>query len=368
MLTHSSAQYDSGHLYYADGQRQLLSVAFDPSKAVVSGGPIVAVSTVGFQPATYWAAFSAANNGTLVYSTTTGAVLSALTWMDRSGKELSRVSEPGILANPTISPDGHRVSVDIADQRANNVDIWLLGLTESGNSRFTFDPAEEVVGVWSREGGTVAYRRVTAHGVSIFLKRTTGLEREKEALSISGTDDIIPSSWSADDQQILCSHFSSSGSRLDVLSLSSGKIASFLTSRGNQNNGMISPDGKWAAYVSDELGNPEIYITTFPAAAGRWQVSRGGGTEPRWRVDGKEIFYIDPKGMLTAVPVTISADSFATGNPTPLFQIHGRAVISSTDIFTYDVAKDGQRFLINRYIKPNHVTPLTVILHAAAEP
>jgi hypothetical protein len=104
------------------------------------------------------------------------------------------------------------------------------------------------------------------------------------------------------------------------------------------------------------------------AAAGRWQVSRGGGTEPRWRADGKEIFYIDPKGILTAVPVTITADSFATGNPTPLFQIHGRAVISSTDVFTYDVAKDGKRFLVNRYVKPDHLTPLTVVLHATAEP
>jgi hypothetical protein len=101
----------------------------------------------------------------------------------------------------------------------------------------------------------------------------------------------------------------------------------------------------------------------LPLDAGRFPVAAAPSP-----ADGKEIFYIDPKGMLTAVPVTISADSFATGNPTPLFQIHGRAVISSTDIFTYDVAQDGQRFLLNRYIKPNHVTPLTVILHAAAEP
>jgi Tol biopolymer transport system component len=132
---------------------------------------------------------------------------------------------------------------------------------------------------------------------------------------------------------------------------------------------MISPDGKWAAYASDESGNFEIYVTTFPGAAGRWQVSRGGGTEPRWRADNKEIFYIGPKAMLTAVPVTATADSFSTANPTPLFQIHGRAPISSTDIFTYDVAKDGQRFLVNRYVKPDHLAPLTVVLHAtAAEP
>ncbi|MGH9713476.1 MAG: protein kinase domain-containing protein [Candidatus Acidiferrales bacterium] len=367
VLTHSCALYDSGHLYYTDGQRQLLTVPFDLSKATVSGSATVAVNSVGFQPATYWAAFSVAQNGTLVYSTSTGAVVSELTWMDRSGKELSRVGQPGIIANPTISPDGRRVSIDITDQKANNVDVWLMTLSGGGNSRFTFDPAEEVAGVWSRDGETLAYRRVTAGGMKIILKRTSGLEHEKEGLAINGADDAVPNSWSLDDQQILCTYLSSSGTRLQILSLSAGKFTLFLTSAGNQSNGMISPDGKWAAYVSDELGSPEVYVTNFPGAAGRWQVSRGGGTEPRWRADGKEIFYLDPKGILTAIPVTTTADSFSTGNPTPLFQIHGRAIISSTDIFTYDVAKDGNRFLVNRYVKPERVAPLTIVLHAAAE-
>ncbi len=148
VLNHSSFQYDSGHLYFVDSQRQLLSVPFDPSKAAVSGSSTIAVSAVGYQPSTYWAAFSVAQNGTLVYSTSTGAVLSALTWIDRSGKELNRVGDPGVIANPTLSPDGRRVAVDISDQKANNVDVWLVGVAEAGNSRFTFDPTEEVVGVW----------------------------------------------------------------------------------------------------------------------------------------------------------------------------------------------------------------------------
>jgi hypothetical protein len=118
------------------------------------------------------------------------------------------------------------------------------------------------------------------------------------------------------------------------------------------------------AYASDESGVWEIYVTSFPGAAGKWQVSRGGGSEPRWRGDGKEIFYIAPSGMLTAVPVN-GESIFATGTPAPLFQIHGRAPISSTDVFTYDVAKDGNRFLVNRYVKPEHVPPLTILLNAA---
>jgi hypothetical protein len=119
------------------------------------------------------------------------------------------------------------------------------------------------------------------------------------------------------------------------------------------------------AYASDESGDWEIYVTSFPGAAGKWQISRGGGTEPRWRGDGGEIFYIGPNGMLTAVSVN-AASAFVSGTPTPLFQIRGRAPISSTDVFTYDVARDGKRFLVNRYLKPEHVPPLTILLQAAS--
>jgi hypothetical protein len=107
-------------------------------------------------------------------------------------------------------------------------------------------------------------------------------------------------------------------------------------------------------------------VTTFPKAAGKWQVSRGGGTEPRWRGDGKEIFYIGARGTLTAVPVN-SEGAFFSGNPTPLFQSQFRAQVSSTDIFNYDITRDGQRFLVNRYAKPQQVVPLHVVLNATAE-
>jgi hypothetical protein len=137
-----------------------------------------------------------------------------------------------------------------------------------------------------------------------------------------------------------------------------------LNSKANETNGLISPDGKWVAYASDESGVWEIYVTSFPDATGKWQVSRGGGTEPRWRGDGKEIFYIAPSGMLMAVAVN-AEHVFTTGTSTSLFQIHGRAPISSTDVFTYDVSKDGQRFLVNRYVKPDHAPPLTILLDAA---
>ena len=148
--------------------------------------------------------------------------------------------------------------------------------------------------------------------------------------------------------------------------MSSGKKAPFLASKASETNGQISPNGKWLAYASNETGDWEIYVTTFPNPVGKRQVSRGGGTEPRWRGDGKEIFYIGPKGILTAVEVSTEG-TFSTGAASPLFQVRGRAPISSSDLFTYDVARDGKRFLVNRYVKPDYVQPLTVLLNATTE-
>jgi dipeptidyl aminopeptidase/acylaminoacyl peptidase len=179
------------------------------------------------------------------------------------------------------------------------------------------------------------------------------------------TDDIIPNSWTVDGKQILCTDQAPSHSYLVLMPAAGGARVPWLTSKANETNGQISPDGKWVAYASDESGAWEIYVTSFPDGAGKWQVSRGGGIQPRWRGDGKEIFYIGPNGMLMAVPVS-GMGIFATGTPAPLFQIRGRAPISSTDVFTYDVAKDGKRFLVNRYEKPEHVPPLTILLNSTA--
>jgi len=366
-LCHSSFGYDARNLFYADDQRQLVSQAFDPATGAVTGSPAVVVTSVGFQPATYWTAFDVAENGTLIYNTAVGAAQSSLTWIDRSGKELGHIGDPAIQANPTLSPDGGRVAVDISDPKANNVDVWIEGASGSANTRFTFDPSEEVVGVWSRDGSTIAYRRADADGSSIYLKPSTGLggERKRFTVPSSSTDDIVPNSWSQDDRQLLCTLQRSSGNQLELLPVGGGDETRFLNGKGGETNGQISPDGKWVAYASDESGAWEIYVTSFPSAAGKWQVSRGGGTEPRWRGDGKELYYIAPSGVLTAVPVDAQSN-FATGTPTPLFQTRGRAPISSTDVFTYDVAKDGKRFLVNRYVKPEHVPPLTILLNAAS--
>ena len=362
LLAHSNLGYANGYLFYVDNKRSLRATPVDVSKGTAKGETQIVADQVGFQPSTYWGAFSVAENGTVVYNPSVGAAFSVLTWYDRAGKELGHVGDVGVLANPTLSPDNTQVTVDIADARANNINVWLSDLKHGTSSRFTFGQAEDVAGVWSRDGTVVAYRSILSTAVHIFSKQAQGLQPAKSLVEIS--DDIVPNSWSPDDEIILCSlQPNTGGSNLVLLPASGGKTLPFLESKAAITNGQISPDGRWVAYASNESGDWEIYVTTFPAASGKWQVSRGGGIEPRWRGDGKEIFYISAKTTFTAVPVN-SEGTFSTGNPTPLFHSQLRAQVSSTDLFNYDVSKDGQRFLVNRYAKPQQVAPLHVVLNA----
>ena len=287
---HSSFGYDAHNLFYADDQRQLVSIPFDAICRHRFGEHERArecrrISTlhllVGFRGRAQW-------DVDLQHQRRGSAVGP---YLDRPiGQRTGPHRSPAIMANPTLSPDGSRVAVDISDQQANNVDIWIESTSGAGNSRFTFDPAEEVVGVWSRDGSMLAYRIADADDVSLFLKLATGLERERKRFTIPRpwtTFFPIPGPWTT---SRFCAHAKSSGDYLELVSVAGGEPTRFLTSNGSEANGQISPDGKWLAYASDDLGNWEIYVTSFPGAAGKWQVSRGGGTEPRWRGDGKEIF------------------------------------------------------------------------------
>jgi hypothetical protein len=130
-------------------------------------------------------------------------------------------------------------------------------------------------------------------------------------------------------------------------------------------NGQFSPDGKWVAYASNETGKWQIYVTSFPEARGKWQVSSGGGEQPRWRGDGKELFYLSSDGKVMAAPVTTAAN-FDAGTPVALFQATPRQPVPLYDLFVYDVSRDGQRFLINTQVKSAETQPMSLVLNWTA--
>jgi Tol biopolymer transport system component len=290
--------------------------------------------------------------------------MSRLTWYDRNGKELGTVGDPAVLANPSLSPDNSLLAVDLIDEKAKSIDLWIVNVAHGTMSRFTFDPAEETNAAWTPDGSMIAYRSGGAR--QLMVKKTRGVEPPHLIINrtTQSVSDLIPTAWTHDGKQIMTSTQPITGGSVIQLADLDGKVTEFLPGPAEQSNGQISPDGKWVIYSSNESGDWEIYATPFPKAGGKIQISRGGGTEPRWNRNGREIFYLGPKHMLTAVAVTDEGGGLSMGVPQPLFQLAGRAPISSTDLFTYDVTKDGQRFLVNRYLKPASVTPLNIILNA----
>ena len=365
----SSAAFAAGRIYYVDANGALVAVPVDVARGRTTGAPLVIAGNVAQSPSTYYATFAISENSTLVYSPDNVTNQSQLTWFDAAGKELGRVGPVGVMANPVLSPDGKRVAFDSNDFKANNVDVWILDLGRGSGSRFTFDPSEEVTPVWSRDGTTIAYRTIRNIVSNLQLKKANGLEPEMSLPDLANSAwDVMPNSWAPGDREILCTIQKPQGvSDLVLQPADGGKPSAFLSGPSSETNGQISPDGKWVAYAGNETGDWEIYVTTFPAAAGKWQVSHGGGAEPRWRGDGKAIFYIGPKQVLTETVISTEG-TFSTAPPRELFAIHPRTPISSTDLFTYDVTPDGKRFLINQYVKPQHAPPLTVVLHAAGPP
>ncbi len=247
-----------------------------PEAAASPGSRELIAEQVGVNPSTYWAAFSVAENATLIYHLGAGAPLSQLTWVDRMGKEVGKVGEPGIIANPVISPDQSRVSFDVANRREKNVDVWTYNLQNGTSARFTFDPSEETTGVWSRDGKTIAFRAI-GNADLLRLKASSGLQADVGLAKLpEGASDFLPNSWSLDGRSLLTTvEMNTGGSSLVLVSVPDGKMTTFLEG-GAKRNGQISPDGKWVAYESNETGDWEVFITTYPTAGGKLQVSRSG--------------------------------------------------------------------------------------------
>jgi dipeptidyl aminopeptidase/acylaminoacyl peptidase len=168
--------------------------------------------------------------------------------------------------------------------------------------------------------------------------------------------DRYPTDWSHDGKYLLYER----GPDLWFVTFPELTTTSFLKAGSTPKVARFSPDGKWVAYASNESGRWEIFVTSFPAAHGKWQVSNAGGEQPRWRSDGKELFYLAPDGKIMGTPVTTGA-SFDAGTPVALFQANPREMIATSEQFDYDVSKDGQRFLINTQLKAA-LTPMSVVM------
>ncbi|HET7453218.1 MAG TPA: hypothetical protein VFL12_10780, partial [Thermoanaerobaculia bacterium] len=352
-------------LLFRDGN--LVAQPFDAKDARVSGDPVPIAENVQYFPQTQAAMFSASADGTLVYQSRSTPGVAQLVWYDRSGKVLGTLGAPANQANPRISPDGKRVALDITDSQSANTDIWIYEASGGMPTRITTNPALDTSPIWSSDGRRLVFMSLRGSHPDLYERSADG----------SGSDGLIftapqseeyPMAESRDGRFILFRQIRDYANfELAYLPVGEKQATPFLKSSFGFSDGAFSPDGKWVAYASNESGRWEVYVTPFPGPGGNWKISSAGGTEPTWRADGKELFYLGVDGRLMAVAVK-EGPPFEAGAAEPLFQTHQRERIASTDIFSYDVFPDGQKFLVNTDFGETTSSPLNLVLHWAAEP
>ncbi len=322
----------------------LVAQPFNADKLQFTGEPFRVAEQVSWEPlaggtAFGLAAFSASENGLLSYRTTGSVGVGQLTWFDRNGKEIGSVSSPGIYHDPMLSPDGKRLAVSKQESLEGSDDIWIFDLTTGKSTRFTFDAAIDRFATWSPDGRRIVFASNRDGGVySLYEKDSSGAGSEE--LLLKSDRPKTPYTWSVDGRYIFYRDRS-----VWALPLFGDRKPFEVFSSDNSRGVELSPDGRWlAAAIRNETGRYDLEVYTFPSLGGRWQISTGSW--PRWRRDGKELFYAGSNG-LTAVDIKAGA-TLDAGTPHRLFgaEIGGSGGFSS-ERNTYDVTGDGQRFLVN---------------------
>lgn len=305
---------------------------------------------------------SVSDDGTLMKGGT-ASNQTELVWADRRGARVATVAEPGEYGNMALSPDGTRIAFDRVT--GGEPDVWLLDLPRGVTSRFTFNPRTDNVPVWSPDGRLIAFATAVGSGLNIGQRVSNASRPAELLLQLNAPPIMYPSDWSADGR-FLAYYRSGPKTGLDLWILPLGgepaegrKPRALLQSEFNESQGQFSPDGRWIAYVSDESGEPQVYVQSFPTLEGKWQVSRDGGTQPRWRSDGKELFYLASDQKLMATTVT-SGEALELEAPHALF---AAALTYTSRRQQYSVSKDGQRFLLNTPPTRAVSSPMTIVLN-----
>lgn len=353
----SQANYVApGYLVYAI-KGTLWAIAFDPGRLTVSGLPVLVGEGVMTTGAGVGGNFSVATDGTLAYvpgGPQMGARRSLL-WVDRQGRERMVGAPARAYVYPRLSPDGTQVAVSVADQEN---DIWIWSFSKQSLRKFTFGELFDLHPVWTPDGRRLlwgALRSATGGATeppNIYWQAADGtgpIEKLEDSPTVNYPLTVIP-----DGTQLLVREDGpGTGHDLSMLSLDGARrITSLIRTEFNERNGEISPDGRWLAYESNEIGGDEVHVRPFPAVnAGRWQVSTNGGRQPLWSRDGRALFYRTADGSV----MDVQLEHTDAAQPVAGFSASTAALVFKGNYYrgsaglvgrTYDVSADGQRFLM----------------------
>ena len=303
---------------------------------------------------------SVADDGTLVYADYAGGGgLRQLIWTDREGKKLGEIGQPQeSIDHPNLSPDERHVAV--RGREGGNTDIWIHETDRPIKTRFTFDSAAGEIAAWTPSGNEITFSSWRSGNGDLFTKPADG-SGEAEVLVGTPVQEQTPE-WSLDGRYLICN--SRGPETLRDLAFhkrqqngSLGEAVMFLQTEFNEAAPKFSPDNRFVVYTSNESGRFEVYVRSFPDGTGKRQISTGGGTQPRWSRDGKEIFYVERDTLMT-VGVT-TTPSFSTESPQALFEHPGLLADPAVDP-RYDVANDGQWFVLRETLQLQGDKPISI--------
>ena len=334
-----------GYLLYAE-QGTLLAQAFDAAERTVTGDPIKVADNLAYYRTTGNGGFAVSESSVLAYYG--GTSTSDLVRLDRSGRK----AETGWVHQPfessiRISPDGQRVVADLTDPRVGTSDIWSFDLSRRVASRFTAELTDESSPIWSPDGRRVVFSSDRGGANDLYMKTTNGSEEAELVFSRSGPQ--VATDSSSDGKWLVVEDNSrDTGRDLWVVSLDGKSPARPIArTRFHEWGGRLSLDGRWIAYVTDESGTSEVYVMPFSGVGDKKRISTGGGISPRWRRDGRELFYVSPdSGSLMAVAV-VPAPTFTAALPVRLFDLQSAGPARRPREIGYDVSPDGHAFLLS---------------------
>ena len=345
-----------GYLLFARDQA-LLAQPFDPRTLTVSGEAVQILEDVLVDRSASYASFSVSEHAELAYQTSAASPRSALTWYDRRGQPVQGMPSIEGTEDPSLSRDGTRVAVTRTEGSSRH--LWLVDRVK-GSSRVTSDASADIMPIWSPDGSSIVFAS-NRDGPSDLYRIASSGAGSAEPVVKSATVKH-PSDWSqAAGVIVYDSNDPGTGINIWTLSTRPGAVPEpFLRTRFSEGLGRLSPDGRWMAYASNESGPNEVFVRPFPPSDAKWKVSTGGGTEPRWRGDGKEIFYL-ANGSLMSVEVQ-TAPVFRTSRPVKLFD----ARPSGGSEWSYDVGRDGRSFVFSVRVGESRPGPITIVLDWAA--
>ena len=335
----SNAVFSAGHLIYTLGDN-LVAHAFDTSTRQLRGDAFPITQRPSGVATRLKGTFDASSDGVLVCRILQ-RITDQLTWVDRAGRTLGTVGQPGVHMNMNLDPTGQRLAVSSVSGSPPNVDIWLIDLERADRlTRLTDHTAAEYDPAWSPDGNTLLFNS-NRQGTFTLFKKAAEPGAAEEPVMEGGW--MTTPEWSGPARSIFYSLATSNLLR-DIWTLpldGDRKARPFLATRFDERDPAPSPDGRFVAYESDESGRREIYVRPYPAGQPAVPVSLAGGVAPRWRGDGKEIVFISPDGMMTGAAIDTST-GFKVAPPKPLFP----ARTNTSNGHPYAVANNGQRFLI----------------------